>query len=118
MYMDKLDGRINNDFFDRKAGEFRAEQCRIMRDIDAHRVANQNYIEEGIRLLELAHRAHQLFESQAPGEKRNLLDFVLSNCRWRCGHLEAEYRRPFDCVCGFRRSSGRFGRWVGNRRIW
>ena len=35
MYMDKLDGRIDNEFFDRKAGEFRAEQCRFMRDIQA-----------------------------------------------------------------------------------
>ena len=47
MYMDKLDGRIDDEFFDRKAAEFRAEQCRIMRDIDAHQVANQSYIEEG-----------------------------------------------------------------------
>jgi hypothetical protein len=30
MYMDKLDGRIDNEFFDRKAGEFRSEQSRIM----------------------------------------------------------------------------------------
>jgi hypothetical protein len=98
MYMDKLDGRIENDFFDRKAGEFRAEQCRIMRDIDAHQVANKNYIEEGIRLLDLAQRAHQLFESQPPSEKRKMLDFVLSNCTWKDGTLSAEYRKPFDLL--------------------
>jgi len=32
MYMDKLDGRIDAEFFDRKAGEFRSAQGRIMRD--------------------------------------------------------------------------------------
>ena len=56
MYIDKLDGRIDNEFFDRKAGEFRAQQCRIMRDIEAHQAANRSYIEEGIQLLELAQR--------------------------------------------------------------
>ena len=98
MYMDKLDGRIDNDFFDRKAAEFRSEQCRVMRDIETHQNANQSYIEDGIRLLDLARRADVLFESQRPAEKRKLLDFVLSNCRWKDGQLEAEYRKPFDIL--------------------
>ena len=34
MYIDKLDGRIDNTFFDRKAGEWRAEQSRVLRDIE------------------------------------------------------------------------------------
>jgi site-specific DNA recombinase len=33
MYVDKLDGRIDNAFFDRKSAEWRAEQDRILRDI-------------------------------------------------------------------------------------
>jgi len=36
MYLDKLDGRIYNEFFDRKAGEFRAGQSRLLRDTQAH----------------------------------------------------------------------------------
>lgn len=98
MYMDKLDGRIDNDFFDRKAAEFRSEQSRVMRDVEAHQNANQSYIEDGIRLLDLARRAHVLFENQPPVEKRKLLDFVLSNCRWKNRQLEAEYRKPFDLL--------------------
>lgn len=50
-----------------------------MRDVQAHQSANQSYIEEGIKLLELAHNAHRQFETQAPSEKRKMLDFVLSN---------------------------------------
>jgi site-specific DNA recombinase len=98
MYTDKLDGRIDNVFFDRKAGEVRDEQCRITRDIEAHQTANRSYIEEGIRLLELSQRAAELFESQPASEKRKLLDFVLSNSRWKGGKLEAEYRQPFDLI--------------------
>jgi DNA invertase Pin-like site-specific DNA recombinase len=98
MYMDKLDGRITNEFFDAQATEFRAQQARVMRDIEAHQTANRSYIEEGIQLLELAHNAHVLFESQPPVEKRKLLDFVLSNCTWKGGELAANYRQPFEAL--------------------
>ena len=69
-----------------------------MRDIEAHRGADQSYIEEGVKLVDLAHRAHELFESQPPIEKRKLLDFVLSNCTWKYGELSAAYRQSFDLV--------------------
>jgi site-specific DNA recombinase len=98
MYMDKLDGRIDNDFFDRKALEFGAEQARVTRDVESHQKSNQSHIEEGIRLLDLAHQVPVLFENQPPAEKRKLLDFVLSNCRWKHGELAAEYRKPFDML--------------------
>ena len=94
----RIQDRIDVEFFDRKAAEFRAEQCRIMRDIDAHQSANQSYVEEGIRLLELAHNAHRLFENQPPAEERKRLDFVVSNCTWKDGELRAEYRQPFDVL--------------------
>jgi len=98
MYEDKLDGRIANDFFDTKAAEMRAAQTAIIRDLGAHQTANHSYIEEGVQLLELAHNAHALFESQPATEKRKLLDFVLSNCTWKGGELTAKYRQPFDVL--------------------
>jgi hypothetical protein len=98
VYEDKLDGRLGNDFFDAKTTEMRAEQARIMRDLGAHQKANRSYIEEGVQLLELAHRAPVLFESQPAAEKRRLLDFVLSNCTWKGGELAAKYRQPFDVL--------------------
>jgi len=63
MYMDKLDGRIDAEFFDRQAAEWRTEQVHILRNIETHATANQNYIEEGIKLLQLVCRAHELFEN-------------------------------------------------------
>jgi len=98
MYMDKLDGRIDAEFFDRQAAEWRTEQVHILRNIETHATANQNYIEEGIKLLQLARRAHELFENQPASEKRKLLDFVLSNSIWKNGKLLAEYRQPFDVL--------------------
>jgi hypothetical protein len=122
MYLDKLDGRIDNDFFDRKAAEFRSEQSRLMRDMETHQNANQSYIEDGIRLLQLAQQAHQLFENQPPSEKRKLLDFVHSDCRWKDGQLVAEYRTPFDmlAVAVAADQQGMIGRsaLTGQNEIW
>jgi hypothetical protein len=64
IYEDKLDGHIDTDFYKRKAAEYRSEQARIMREIQARGTANQTYIENGVRLLELAQQAHVLFEKQ------------------------------------------------------
>ena len=98
MYVDKLDGRIDTDFFDRKAAEWRVEQDRIQQAIEQHQAANRVYLVEGVRLLELARRAHLLFAKQESHEKRRLLNFVLSNCTWKDGKLDATYCQPFDML--------------------
>lgn len=98
MYLDKLDGRIDVAFFDSKSAEWRAEQDRLLRDVETHQNANQTYVEEGVQLLHLAQRAHELFERQVAAEKRRLLSFLLSNCVWKGGVLTAEYRQPFDML--------------------
>jgi site-specific DNA recombinase len=122
MYCDKLDGRISNEFFDRKAAETRTAQAGIMRDIASHQTANRNYIEEGVQLLELAHTAHVQFESQPPAEKRKLLNFVLSNCNWKDGELTAKYRQPFDvlalAVASEKQRTGGGGTETGKNEIW
>ena len=106
MYVDKLDGRIDNGFFDRKSAEWRAEQDRLLRDVATHQSANRTYIEEGVQLLRLADRAHPLFEKQEPAEKRRLLNFLLSNCVWKDGVLTANYRQPFDMLALAREAAG------------
>jgi hypothetical protein len=106
MYLDKLDARIDTAFFDSKSAEWRAEQDRLLRDVPTHRAANQTSIEEGVQLLQLAHRAHDLFERQEPAEKRRLLNFLLSNCARKAGVLTAEYRQPFDMLALARQAAG------------
>ena len=89
MYVDKLDGRIDAASFDRMAAAFRAEQAECLRSIEQHQGANQSYMAEGVRLLELARNASRLFEKQEAREKRRLLDFLVSNCSWRDSRLTA-----------------------------
>ena len=53
---------------------------------------------KGVTILELADRAAELFEKQVASEKRRLLDFVVSNCRWADGELTVKFRQPFDMI--------------------
>ena len=98
MYDDKLDGKISAEFFDRRAAEWRVEQTRLLRCMEDHQNANKTYFEEGLNLLELVSKAHKLFESQLPHEKRRLLRFVLSNCTWKGGELQPTFKQPFDLL--------------------
>ena len=126
MYEDKLDGRVDEAFFDRKAAEWRAEQARLLQGMEAHNSADQTYMDEGMRLLELARRAYELFKKQEPGEKRRLVNFLLSNSTWRDGTLSATFRQPFDMLVVAASSQGRekatgiasdglFDNWRGRR---
>jgi len=105
MYEDKLDGVIDEGLFRRKADECRAEQAKLSDEIERHRQANHDYIEDGTRLLDLANKAAQLFERQPALEKRKLLRFVLSSCKWKNGQLEFEYRKPFDLIAEFEQAA-------------
>ena len=104
MYDDKIDGVIDEAFFRRKADECLAEQAKLSDEMERHRQANQNYIEDGSRLLDLANKAAELFEKQPASEKRKLLRFVLSGCTWKNGQLGFEYRKPFDLIAEFERA--------------
>jgi len=88
MYLDKLDGRIDNEFFDRKAGAFRSEHSHLRRDVKAHQSANQCYIEEGIKLLELAQNAHspvRKSEVKRKEEAAGFCTFGLHLKGWKAG---------------------------------
>ena len=63
MYLDRLDGRIDTGFYDRKASEWRKEQSRLTTEIQNHRQSGQSYLSEGVRLLEIAARPRSCSES-------------------------------------------------------
>ena len=98
MYEDKLDGKIEDDMFDRMHEKYRKEQIEIRRSIELHEKANESYLYAGVRILELAKDAYRLYSEQDMGEKRCLLQIVFSNCTWADGKLTPTYRKPFDSL--------------------
>ena len=75
MYEDRLDGRIDLSLFERKSGEYRQEQARITVEINGFGTADGQYMDAGIRLLELTRNMHMLFEKQQAAEKTPLARF-------------------------------------------
>lgn len=98
MYVDKLDGEVNPDFYEKKNQEWREEQAQILNQIDKYQQASQNYFEDGAKLLELSQKAVSLYEKQEMREKRRILDFVFSNSTWKDECLHPTYRQPFELL--------------------
>ena len=98
LYDDRLDGFIEPDFFERKAREWRQTQKRLTDQIAEYENAAHDYVQDGVRLLELAKKAYFLFKQQNSSEKRKLLNFVCSNSTWKDQTLTATFRQPFDLL--------------------
>jgi site-specific DNA recombinase len=56
------------------SAQWRTEQTRLLREIERHGSAEESYMEDGIRLLELARKASRLFAKQPAHEKNRLLN--------------------------------------------
>ena len=89
---------IKADYYDRRCSEWQGEMSQILKNIEIHQKASNACAQEGIRILELANRAWELYEKQEMAEKRRLLDFVFSNSSWMGGKLTPNYRKPFDLL--------------------
>ncbi len=97
-YTDKLDGKIPEDVVLRKIGQSQEEQTGVLAQIRNHQSANQNYLEEGVGILELAKRAYSLYQNQPAHEKARLLKIVQSNCTWDGVTPRPIYKKPFDVL--------------------
>jgi hypothetical protein len=98
IYIDKLDGNISHDYYQSKTVEWRKEQDALQQKIEQHQNENRAYVDDGIRLLELAQKAASLYIEQSMEEKRRLLYYVHSNSVWKDGRLIPHYRKPFDLL--------------------
>ena len=78
--------------------EWREEQSGFFHQIQAHQQANENYLIQGSKLLELANKAHSLYLQQSSREKARLLRIVQSNCTWDGLNPRPIYRKPFDLL--------------------
>ena len=99
-YMDKLDGKISEEFWRRKQTDWEGEERRINSliaglndDKSGERLLNMR------RILELAQNAHSLYLTRKPAEQAELLKKVLLNCSIDAVSLYPTYRKPFDLIC-------------------
>ncbi len=98
VYADKLDGKVSERFWLEKSRQWEIEQDRILGQITAHKGADLRYLNDGVRLLELASRAYELYSKQSAEEKNKFLKIMLSNCTLQGGTLRPTYKKPFDIL--------------------
>ena len=98
LYIDKLDGTVSESFWLDKSRGWEAEQARLVSQIQAHHVADHRYYDDGLKLLELASKAHELYSKQPFEQKNRFLRILLSNCTLQDGTLRPTYQTPFDIL--------------------
>jgi site-specific DNA recombinase len=97
-YMDKLDGTITAEFWQRMTAEWQMEEQQILLAMQGLEHASPDTLLTAKRTLELANRAYFLYVSQPPAEQAKLLKMVLSNCKTDGVSLFPSYRKPFDMI--------------------
>ena len=101
IYMDKLDGCITDDEYDRYSQSFREK----LSEIDARLVllqdAEDNYYVAAEYLLDLSKRAYDLFVSSELEQKRQLIKLVLQNPRIEGKTVKFEAQKPFDLLLDY-----------------
>ena len=98
LYIDKLDGKVSESFWLDKSRVWETEQARLVSQIQAHQVADHRYYDDGLKLLELASKAHELYSKQPLEQKNRFLRILLSNCTLQDGTLRPTYQKPFDIL--------------------
>lgn len=79
MYEDKLDGKIQDDFYNSKAEKWAKRIKEIDKIIALRDRADINYYDFGVKILELAKNAYSLYKKGSTEEKQELLHFLLSD---------------------------------------
>jgi site-specific DNA recombinase len=98
-YYDKLDGKITEEFWQRKQAVWTQEEQRITLRLATLKEANcENDLANARRILELAQNAYSQYFTRRPAEQAELLRNVLLNCEIDGANLYPSYRKPFDVI--------------------
>jgi site-specific DNA recombinase len=99
MYIDKLDGKIEVETYNRNLESFTAERQEVAEQIKKHSSADKKYKEIGANLFEITQKASKIFqESKNILDKRSLINLVFTNLELDEGKLSFEYSKEFQLL--------------------
>ena len=99
VYEDKLDGKITEEFYNRKSGQYSGELRQVRKDIKKLTEANKKYMNLGSAIFELAQASAKIYEScESEVEKRGLLHDVFSNIKIKDGNIVPDYKNGIQLV--------------------
>ena len=97
-YEDKLEGRIDDAFFNAKRSEWETQRAEAAEEIQRLTRVSAKSLDTAINVFELANRAYDLMISRAPRDQRRLLEVLLSNSVLAEGRLTVTFASPFDIL--------------------
>jgi hypothetical protein len=98
MYIDKLDGSITKERYERNRKQFRKKQQAVEKKITNLRKKDESFYLTTAYLVELASQGSEIFESSEPDEKRQILQLVLQNLELKGNKLRYNLQFPFDVI--------------------
>jgi hypothetical protein len=98
IYIDNLDGRIEDTLFNALTAEFREQERKVSRALELRHEADLSYMDEGIALMSIGRGARRRFLDADLSTKKHMISGVLSNCSFRDRKISATYRKPFDIL--------------------
>ena len=98
LYVDKVEAEISAEFYRETRGKWEGRITELQLELAALDRAEPTSVDEAMRILELASSAHLRFKNADSEQKRQLLQFILSNSIWADGKLHVELLELFDLM--------------------
>jgi site-specific DNA recombinase len=97
-YTDKLDGKIPEDFWQRRMDDWRKEEHQIKSALERFQAGDVDRAADAERTFELANKAYSLYVSHDSSEKADLLKMLFTNCSIDAVRVTPTFRKPYDLI--------------------
>ena len=98
LYEDKLDNIISYELYKQKREEYTNLKMESIARIEKGEKANNNYLDQGIHLVELLGSTAELYSLGNIEQKRKIISLIGSNFFYENDNLGVQYRQPFDII--------------------
>ena len=95
LYLDKLDGKISEEFWEQKNNEWQTEKEKLSNQIHAMNNADKTFYEGSNLLLNFCKEAPRLYKSKPIKIKKQILSLLGSNFLYKDGKLSIELNSVF-----------------------
>lgn len=95
IYLDKLDGKITEEFWQQNTDAWREQQDDLRRNLARHKQADRAYMDEGVKFIEFAQQAHSIYLTASVENRKEILASILSNCSLKDATPTLDYRKPY-----------------------
>lgn len=115
-YEDRLDEKISEARYDQLSNKWNARLQEIDKDMRKRDKADADYYDFGLKILELGRNAENLYKTAKPEQKRQLMQYLLSNSVLVDQTPKLSLKQPFSQIAK-RAPSGTRSTWQGRRDL-